>query len=527
MANISFKKINNIFIWILVIVAILYSCLVLNYKTYNLRLTKGSFLWDMADHGFTGVKIYESLKSLNPVSLLIETNQQVIWPFVNSYLLAFIYIIGGPTFDAATLLSMISYFFVILLLFIVGKQVSNSNIGGILAAFLGLTSPLYMVFSSLVMLEIFGSLFILLTFYFYFKYLNNDSYSALMWAGIFMTITFFTKYNYGIILMGSLVLSEFIMNASARNKIISYIKSRINAGILKKKWNIFVIFYLLLMVAVFVAKYPRFIGSIKNLLWVFSFIVFVRILYLKKKNKYIMAVINNNIKLNILFKTTFLPVIIWLLVPYPNRFDSILRFSINRSSELNLSGINNLLYYIRIIDKEYICCNVVFISLIILLICSFLLFKYSGKEMKYLQIFLIIHFLISTAHPYKINRFIFTMLPALWLITSVCLILIINKIKVKNIRTIVHITIILLIAGTMVSNNGLYAYLNREYPFYFAKNRVLSIGDNIVNKTINCRTVRIMGTFCELSPGLLSWLFYSVYIPLKVSSENALKVSTL
>jgi hypothetical protein len=101
------------------------------------------------------------------------------------------------------------------------------------------------------------------------------------------------------------------------------------------------------------------------------------------------------------------------------------------------------------------------------------------------------------------------MLPALWLITSVCLILIINKIKVKNIRTIVHITIILLIAGTMVSNNGLYAYLNREYPFYFAKNRVLSIGDNIVNKTINCRTVRIMGTFCELSPGLLSWLFYS------------------
>jgi len=506
------SKMKNTIVFILVITIAFYCALCLFIESGNVKAEKGSPLWDMASHGFAGVRIYRGLISFDPISLLVETSRQSYWPFVHSYLLAISYIFGGPTFTTATIVSVLAYFFVILLLFVIGKQISNSNFVGGFAAFLGLTSPMYMIFSSLIMLEIFGSLFILATFYFYFRAFDNDRPLNIILSGVFLTVTFFTKYNYGILLIFSILLIEYLRSTpSYKVKMRNLFLARLRIDNLKRPWSIFVSIYLLAIIATIIVKYPRFVGSIKNMLYILVFISTIRFLTLKKENKINIALIKENPRIYTLIKTTFLPILFWFLIPFHNKFAGFLSFLITGDfPSVNMFSFENFLYYFKVIKNQFTLTSSIFILLVVLFILSFTIHKANSTKIKALQIFFIVHILANMIHFNKIDRYIFTALPALWLVSSACFFYLISRVKLIRGKPLYQWIICVLIIYFLIPgfNKNFYSYFNEHYRYYFADNEVLSIAYKIAEETKYSKRIHILGTFNELSPSLLSWVVF-------------------
>lgn len=501
------KKYIDILIFIIVIGIIFYFCVNLFNITFNLRADKSTPLCDMAQLGFSGARVYGSLKALNPVAFLAALIRQSFWPFIHSCLLSVAFLFGGLSFNTATVVSNISYFFVMVLLFIAGKQVSNSSLAGILAVFLGLTSPMYMIYSSLIMLEIFGVLFILMTFCVYFKSLEDNNIKYLNITAVLLVITFFTKYNYGVLLAITVFLAEYYRSdKSYRIKLKNIFLSKIKIENIRKPWNIFIILFSLLIITVLIDS-RHFPGNIKNQLYLFFLMGVIRFLWLRKKGRTNMAVIRENLRMHNLLQITSIPIIIWFLIPFNNKFDGFIKFFITYSAKAaSLIDFNNLLFFVNVIKNNYTQTNLVFFIMIILFAVSFFNSKTTDVKIRILQFFFIMHFLVNTLHHNKIDRYIFTALPALWIVSSVCFTGLINKLKpIKNSLLLQWMIVLAVIVLLLTGFKDVYGFLKNNYTNNFADNEISLIASDIGERTKDSKCIRVIGDFIQLSSGLISW----------------------
>jgi len=171
----------------------------------------GPLGWDESAHALYGLLIAHDLRQLDWISLLYDTYRQVYWPPLHSWLAGAVFLFTAPSEAAARIASVACLPPLALLLFLAARRMSpeHPTTAGLLAAWLTLTSPAVITYSSLCMLEMPGAVAVALTLLAYIRLTStgaSDRWHALVGLGV--VAAFFAKTNYGILLGLALVVAE-------------------------------------------------------------------------------------------------------------------------------------------------------------------------------------------------------------------------------------------------------------------------------------------------------------------------------
>ncbi|MBU0501703.1 MAG: glycosyltransferase family 39 protein [bacterium] len=128
-----------------------------------------AFTIEEAQHGLYGLWIWRDLRSFDLVSFIYDTNRQMVWPFLHSWLLAGYFLVFGANYIAARLLSLAFFFVSVVLIYLLSNKLcaEKGPRVGIIAVFLALTSPMMLQFAAQNMLEGLGGLLFMACAYLY------------------------------------------------------------------------------------------------------------------------------------------------------------------------------------------------------------------------------------------------------------------------------------------------------------------------------------------------------------------------
>ena len=167
----------------------------------NFVVPRGQMMWDEAEHALTGLIFANDILKFDLVSLAAHSYQQILWPPLHPLLLSMLFLLFGQSIAVARASSLILYFLFSIAMYFLGREVvrNNKHVSGILcSAFALVTGPLYLSASE-TMLEMLALLFFTLPLVFFLRFLKDKK---LWWAvPVFTLLTFFSKTNFGIVLM--------------------------------------------------------------------------------------------------------------------------------------------------------------------------------------------------------------------------------------------------------------------------------------------------------------------------------------
>jgi len=184
----------------------------------------GPMGWDESIHALYGLIIADDLRRLDWLSLLYDTYRQVYWPPLHSWLSGMFFLFDGPTDFAARATSAACMAVMPPLLYLTARQLSPKHgvTAGILAAWLAITSPAILRYSSLCLLEMPGLTAVALTLFFWTQLTTRQtSARRYMLVGLGILACFFAKTNYGILLGLALVVSEIVGSRDGFRKLLT------------------------------------------------------------------------------------------------------------------------------------------------------------------------------------------------------------------------------------------------------------------------------------------------------------------
>ena len=133
-----------------------------------------------------------------------------MWGPLHGILLGVIQTVAGINFRLAVLPSLVGWVLTALLGFLIARRISPSGgtLAGLLAALLILASPAHHAFATDIMLESLGACLTLLVVHAYLLTVQEPMRNHGRWLGLALTLLFFLKYNYWILVMVGLVATE-------------------------------------------------------------------------------------------------------------------------------------------------------------------------------------------------------------------------------------------------------------------------------------------------------------------------------
>ncbi len=177
--------------------------------TYTI-LPGGPFGWDEASHAIWGLLITDDLQRRDWLGVIYDSYRQVYWPPLHSWLTGIGFLIAGPTAIAARGVSVVAFVLLSLVVYATAKLMrqQEGELAGITAAILLLSSPPLVRFAARSMLEIPALLALSLTLLIYVKATGGESSPRQpLLLGLGMSMTYFAKPNYGILLLVTLVIT--------------------------------------------------------------------------------------------------------------------------------------------------------------------------------------------------------------------------------------------------------------------------------------------------------------------------------
>lgn len=448
------------------------------YQGYVHRADK--LYWDPATHAFYGVKLTLALQSLNPLKVLAVTNEQVLWPPLHSYLQVPFMLALGKNFFAS---SVCSFFFLVMCFIALAycyQQISSDWFGLVFLLCLAGTCPFYLAYGSMPMLEIFGAT---LTIWSAALYMRHSR-----WFPLSLALLFFLKYNYCIYLLLPLAVTELVPRIiSFRKKAPAKLISLITPFRLIVATFAFLLFVILVTGGFSIKGLS--VRGIGNPLYILYLIVLIRAAF---KRQYAKAW--NRIR-GTGWEWFVIPVLIWLLIPIPNRIKTLVSFTIN--APLGGHSPNEFSYYTYYLQilPEY------FASQIIMGICLMMalagVWKYRhNKNSIFLSLLFFLPLILMTLNQNKQERYLFTFIFTVWILAS----LTIAGISNVSVRAIYAASLCLLM---IYPNNVQKVKQLVSWPFIPAY--IDPAVEFIAGEVSEDKVVRILGVSNEMSPALLSY----------------------
>lgn len=453
------------------------------YHIYREFAPRADWLyWDPAAHAFYGVRIAESLLHFHPVDFLHTLNEQTLWPPLHSLLQLPFQIAFGPGFSAAALCSFAFLALIFPALTLVNQKVNYSWSAWAAVMTLAATSPIYAGYGSMPMLEIFGAVFTMISAGLYLR--------KSRWFPLSLTFLFFLKYNYCIyVLLAVGVLQLLSRRSPGGSATRPYGQLLKTVGV----FGWFVIVYLAALALILITGGFRIgklsVHGIGNPLYALLLIVVIRA-FITGQHKTVWRKIRGTG-----WEWFVIPVLIWLIIPVPNRVKTLVSFAIN--SPLGGQKPAELAYYTFYFHAltAYFSHPAVAWSCLAGAVITAILFR-QRREILFLALLFALPFLLMTFNQNKQERFLFTFIFPLWILIGEG----INRIPQVILRWAASLAVIAAC---------LYFYDIRAVrdvvAWPFVPSSVEPQVREIAQQAAPVLEVRILGTRNDISPALLSY----------------------
>ncbi len=167
---------------------------------------------DEATKAVLGLSIYQSLMDYNLNDFIAYTysTQDNLYPFLHGWYLGLFYYLTGVSLATSRLASLLMLGFSAIILYWIGVLMDGKRgwMIGLISVFMLFLSRKTLLLSGLCMIEITGLFTSLCTIYVFFKALDTGGRHYYLLTGFFTTLTFLTKYNYGIFLLVPIIIVE-------------------------------------------------------------------------------------------------------------------------------------------------------------------------------------------------------------------------------------------------------------------------------------------------------------------------------
>ena len=186
---------------------------------FHLVMLEDVFIWDEASYAHRALQVYRALQLGGIGSVLhgLSRPEMMTYGFLHSWLEAGVFLIFGPSYNAARGLSVTCLGISILLNYFLGRRLEpcRSCWIGTAASFLLATSPLMLAWSAQNMLEPACVLFVLVSLWLLCVAIDRGSAVLFYAGGLFVGLTFLTKHTVGGLLGASMCLSAVVAVAVA------------------------------------------------------------------------------------------------------------------------------------------------------------------------------------------------------------------------------------------------------------------------------------------------------------------------
>ena len=196
--------------------------------------------WDMAKYGVSGLRLARALQEVDPLSFFRQLNGLDVWPPVFPLLEVPAFLVAGPGYASARGLVALLFVAAIVAAFWCGLQVDCRRgiaVGAVTAALVA-TSPMAQVFATVVMLEIPGTVVLLLAVALYLRSVKPGRAHDFTVACIAATALFFCKYNYGLIWLLPMVTCEVLRDHDLK-ALVAIVSPKRLATFLRRPWPAF------------------------------------------------------------------------------------------------------------------------------------------------------------------------------------------------------------------------------------------------------------------------------------------------
>lgn len=166
--------------------------------------------WDEASHGLQAVLVAHDIRERDLPALFLDIYRQVYWPPLHSVVVAIGFLLSGTSLQTMRGVSVIAFVLLAPVLFLTARSIEprHGTIAGSVAAGLALTSPAFIAYGALAMLEMLGALAIALTALVYVRLERYDAPPrAYVLLGACVVLAYLAKTNYGVLLMLALALT--------------------------------------------------------------------------------------------------------------------------------------------------------------------------------------------------------------------------------------------------------------------------------------------------------------------------------
>jgi hypothetical protein len=384
---------------------------------------RGLPLWDEAAHGWAGVQLADAARRLDLPSFLGAINRQVTWPPVHSLLVLPFHLALGDGYSVPAAASAWLYGAAAAATFMAGLAVHPKRGAwvGAAAAALVLQAPVYRLFGTLGMLEISGALMLAVSVAFYAWSLRAGApRGALVWAGAAAAALFLTKYNYGLLWIATVALNETLLHPGALRRGPEAAWRWLRA----RPFAMFAAAYLVALAVVVLAGGFAFdllgwrvsLRSPGNPAYLLLVLVVLRLVVwrLTRPGEATAWWETLEPRARALLASLVAPIVVWLLVPYPNRVKELLNFVVNRRSDTPLLSADGLLFYPRAFLADYAPHAVVGIVILVLALVPWVRSHPRGPA-NMMRLGAWLGIVTTLLHPYRDSRFLFTTALLIWL----------------------------------------------------------------------------------------------------------------
>lgn len=186
------------------LIVVLAATLIVGGLVFSNRILAGDiFEKEEAQHALYGFWLWRDIQSLDWGSFWHDTERQMFWPFLHSWILSLFFLVFGVSYITARSLSLLFFVLSIIMVYALSNKISEKSGWriGIISVLLMLTSPLMIKYASLNMLEGLGSFLFLSCAYVYLKAEERKDLLHYFFLAFLMSLSIYTNYIYAFLLL--------------------------------------------------------------------------------------------------------------------------------------------------------------------------------------------------------------------------------------------------------------------------------------------------------------------------------------
>ncbi len=471
--------------------------------------------WDMARYGAAGAHLAHAVKDLDPLDFTRAVGGLDLWGPVFPLIETTAFVPFGPTFRTASREMVVLFVLTVMAGFWAGRQVGGDGgdlAGALVAAFVAL-SPAFLLFGTLVMLEVPGALLLFLAVGSYARSLRSSAPRDFTLACLAAVLLFFLKFNYGLAWLVPFVLAEVWLAAGSLAAVRARAVARLRSVDWRRPWQIFLLAYAagMLGLALFGGRVNDPSGqasraiSLGTPLYVLYVLVLARALIRPRRSwaqlKAWHAAAGSRPRAVAL--VVLLPIAVWMLAPAHAR--GLVRILENRNAGPSLWTSSGALFYPRAFLHEFSPSIAAGAACLVLAALAVALRSRLSPSHGVVVLALVLGLIGTLAHPYKLTRFLFPLVPLLWLAVAAALAAVVSRLIAPRLRTLVAssaASLLLILAMLIPIDRGRLTAGMAENSVPAA---VRPVATAVAEAAAAAGGSVLVGYWNDFSPGLVEW----------------------